>query len=72
MHYNFLQMHCEQLPPTTEKADLPVLRRPFDDFPSAMQEKSRNRRFNPESAVPASQSENGLHEKEYHQVFLSY
>uniref|UniRef100_A0A0R3RV68 SEC7 domain-containing protein n=1 Tax=Elaeophora elaphi TaxID=1147741 RepID=A0A0R3RV68_9BILA len=61
----YAEMHCEQLPPTTEKADLPALRRPFDDFPSIMQEKSRNRRFNPESAVPASQSENGLHEKEY-------
>ncbi|KAL3982265.1 hypothetical protein ACH3XW_46500 [Acanthocheilonema viteae] len=61
----YAEMHCEQLPPTTEKADLPTSRRPFDDFPSVMQEKSRNRRFNPESAVPASQSENGLHEKEY-------
>ncbi|CAG9533021.1 unnamed protein product [Cercopithifilaria johnstoni] len=61
----YAEMHCEQLPPTTEKADLLAPRRPFDDFPSAIQEKSRNRRFNPESAVPASQSENGLHEKEY-------
>uniref|UniRef100_A0A915PYP6 Uncharacterized protein n=1 Tax=Setaria digitata TaxID=48799 RepID=A0A915PYP6_9BILA len=61
----YAEMHCEQLPPTTEKANLPPCRRPFDDFPSAMQEKSRNRRFNPESAVPASQSENGLHEREY-------
>ncbi|KAM3726136.1 PH and SEC7 domain-containing protein [Dirofilaria immitis] len=61
----YAEVHCEQLPPTTEKADLPALRRPFDDFPSTMQENSRNRRFNPESAVPASQSENGLHEREY-------
>uniref|UniRef100_A0A8R1XVW0 PH and SEC7 domain-containing protein 3 n=1 Tax=Onchocerca volvulus TaxID=6282 RepID=A0A8R1XVW0_ONCVO len=61
----YAEMHCEQLPPTTEKADLPVVRKPFDDFPSTMQENSRNRRFNLESAVPASQSENGLHEKEY-------
>ncbi|EFO25761.2 hypothetical protein LOAG_02722 [Loa loa] len=60
----YAEMHCEQLPPTTEKVNLPAPRKPFDDFPSAMQEKSRNRRFNPESAVPASQSENGLHEKE--------
>ncbi|EJW85264.1 Sec7 domain-containing protein [Wuchereria bancrofti] len=61
----YAEMHFEQLPPTTEKADLLAPRKPFDDFPSTMQEKSRNRRFNPESAVPASQSENGLHEKEY-------
>ncbi|KAK6110576.1 hypothetical protein QQG55_40300 [Brugia pahangi] len=61
----YAEMHFEQLPPTTEKADLPAPRKPFDDFPSTMQEKSRSRRFNPESAVPASQSENGLHEKQY-------
>ncbi|VDP13127.1 unnamed protein product [Onchocerca flexuosa] len=61
----YAEMHCEQLPPTTEKADLPAVRKPFDDFPSTMQENSRNRRFNLESAVPASQSENGLHEEEY-------
>ncbi|MCP9265947.1 PH and SEC7 domain-containing protein 3 [Dirofilaria immitis] len=67
----YAEVHCEQLPPTTEKADLPALRRPFDDFPSTMQENSRNRRFNPESVVPASQSENGLHEREYLQIGIT-
>lgn len=63
-------MHCEQLPPTTEKAYLSAPRKPFVDFPSTVQEKLGNRRFNPDSAVPTSQSESGLHDKEFLQVLL--
>ncbi|VDK58730.1 unnamed protein product [Anisakis simplex] len=50
----------DQLPPSTAVRETPV--RPvgaFDDYPSK-QQKMKTRRFNAESAVPASQSDNGL------------
>ncbi|VDN01056.1 unnamed protein product [Thelazia callipaeda] len=67
----YAEMHYEQLPPTTETADLLAPRKPFDDFPTLMQENSRARRFSPETAVPASQSESGLHEKEHLQDMIN-
>lgn len=56
---DFLKMNYEQLPPTTAKIEVPRYG-PFDDFPSYMMRNHVRSRFCPESAVPASQSDNGI------------
>lgn len=53
------KIYGEQLPPSVAVGETPLRRGPFDDYPS-QQQKTAARRFNPESAVPASQSDNGL------------
>ncbi|KHN88081.1 PH and SEC7 domain-containing protein 3 [Toxocara canis] len=55
----YAEIYGEQLPPSVAVGETPARRGAFDDYPS-QQQKVRPRRFNTESAVPASQSENGL------------
>uniref|UniRef100_A0A915C8F8 Uncharacterized protein n=2 Tax=Parascaris univalens TaxID=6257 RepID=A0A915C8F8_PARUN len=55
----YAEIYGEQLPPSVAVGETPLRRGPFDDYPS-QQQKTAARRFNPESAVPASQSDNGL------------
>uniref|UniRef100_A0A7E4W5I4 SEC7 domain-containing protein n=1 Tax=Panagrellus redivivus TaxID=6233 RepID=A0A7E4W5I4_PANRE len=63
---SFAQAYSKQLPPTTEILEpptTPTRTGAFDDFPS-MQHRNMKRRFEPETAVPASQSERILLQSE--------